>query len=130
MEGMMEQAISDAVRRFVLTSIPTVPHIETLLLVWREPDRAWSATEIARRLFVTPEHARTVADDLCDADLLHCAGEPRGYTCRREPESLVALLAELDAAYTRQLRQVTALIHSNVDRKAQRFAQAFTWEKK
>jgi hypothetical protein len=42
----------------------------------------------------------------------------------------MVLLAEVDAAYSRQLRAVTALIHSNVDRRAEKFAQAFTWEKK
>jgi hypothetical protein len=127
----MELPIPDAVRRFILTSIPTVPHIETLLLAWREPDAKWTAADIARRLFIVPEQARGIADELCEADLLQCGGgEPRVYSCRREPQSLALLLAELDTAYTRHLRQVTALIHSNVDRKAQRFAQAFTWEKK
>ena len=126
----MEKPFSDAVRRFVLTSIPSVPHIETLLLLWRDSDREWTTEEIARRLFVPPERAQSVIDDLCQADLLDCAAAPRRYRCRREPPSLVSLLSELDAAYTRHLREVTALIHSNVERKAERFAQAFTWERK
>jgi hypothetical protein len=126
----MKEAFSDAVRRFVLTSIPTVPHIETLLLLWREQDEHWTADMIARRLFIPPAHAQAVADDLCTADLIECGRSPRVYSCRREPESLMALLAEVDAAYSRHLRAVTALIHSNVDRRAARFAQAFTWEKK
>lgn len=125
----MKEPFSDAVRRFVLTSIPTVPHIETLLLLWREPADDWTAERIAGRLFITPAHATSVADDLCHADLFGCGGEPRHFWCRRDPASLVELLAELDAAYTRHLRAVTALIHSNVERKAARFAQAFQWEK-
>ncbi|MEO8160191.1 MAG: hypothetical protein ABI588_02135 [Arenimonas sp.] len=124
----MEKPFSDAVRRFVLTSIPTVPHIETLLLLWRESDRDWSAQELARRVFVAPAQAESIVDDLCRADLLQCEGEPRRVRCRREPASLIALLAELDHAYTRHLRQVTALIHSSVERSAERFAQAFTGE--
>jgi hypothetical protein len=126
----MKETFSDAVRRFVLTSIPTVPHIETLLLLWREQDARWTAEMIARRLFIPPAHAQAVAEDLCTADLIECGGTPRVYACRREPESLTALLAEVNAAYSKQLRAVTALIHSNVDRRAARFAQAFTWEKK
>jgi hypothetical protein len=66
---------------------------------------------------------------MCTADLIECDPGPV-YRCRREPASLMALLTEVDAAYSRQLRVVTALIHSNVDRRAARFAQAFTWEKK
>jgi hypothetical protein len=125
----MSKPFSDAVRRFVLISIPTVPHLETLLLLWRSPDTAWSAEDIAKRLFVSVAQATAVADELCQADLLESTGEPRNYRCRREPPSLCSLIAEVDEAYTRHLRRVTELIHSNVDRKAARFAQAFTWEK-
>lgn len=126
----MDKPIPDAVRRFVLTSIPTVPHIETLLLLWREPDIAWQAEAISKRLFVTPAVAESLAEDLRQADLFEREGDPKRYRCRREPPSLAALLAEVDAAYNRHLREVTGLIHSNLDRKAARFAQAFTWEKK
>ena len=126
----MDKPISDAVRRFVLTSIPTVPHMETLLLLWREPNLTWLVEDIAKRLFVSPGLAESVADDLCQADLFECIGEPRRYRCRREPPSLAHLLTDVEAAYNRHLREVTSLIHSNVDRKAARFAQAFTWEKK
>ena len=127
---VMTAQFSDSVRRFVLTSIPTVPHMETLLLLWREPGNDWTADDIARRLFIAPSHACEVADELCRADLFGCSGDPRHYWCRRDPPGLVQLLAEVEAAYSRHLRQITELIHSNVDRKAARFAQAFTWEKK
>lgn len=126
----MQKPISDAVRRFVLTSIPTVPHIETLLLLWREPSGNWLAEDIAKRLFVTRELAQTLAEELCEAGLLECGGDPRIFCCRRDPPSLAELLGELDAAYSTNLRQITGLIHSNKDRRAERFAQAFNWEKK
>jgi hypothetical protein len=125
----MSKPFSDEVRRFVLISIPTVPHLETLLLLWRSQDTDWTAEDISKRLFVTAAQAAAVAEELCEADLLECAGEPRHYRCRREPPSLRSLLAEVDEAYSRHLRRVTELIHSNVDRKAARFAQAFTWDK-
>jgi len=126
----MTEPFSDSVRRFVLTSIPTVPHMETLLLLWREPGNDWSADGIARRLFIAPSQARELADELCQADLFGCGGEPKHYWCRRDPPSLVQLLGELDVAYARHLRAITSLIHSNLDRKAARFAQAFSWERK
>jgi hypothetical protein len=125
----MSKPFSDEVRRFVLISIPTVPHLETLLLLWRSQDTDWTAEDISRRLFVTAAQASAVAEELCEADLLECAGAPVRYRCRREPPSLRSLLAEVDEAYSRHLRRVTELIHSNVDRKAARFAQAFTWDK-
>lgn len=126
----MDEPISDAVRRFVLTSIPTVPHMETLLLLWREPALEWRSEDIAKRLFVGPAVAESLAVDLCQADLFERDGESKVFRCRRDPPSLAALLTAVDRAYNRHLREVTGLIHSNVDRKAARFAQAFTWEKK
>jgi hypothetical protein len=125
----MDGGIPDEVRRFVLTSIPTVPHLETLLLLWRERKELWSAEEIALRLYVAPTLAHTLAADLCTADLLDCEGDPPVYRSRREPAHLARLVEGLDQAYTRQLREVTRLIHSNVDRRAERFKQAFTWKK-
>ena len=123
------ESIPDDVRRLVLTSIPTVPHLETLLLLWREPRSDWTVEDIARRLYVSPAVAHDLARDLCVADLLHCEGEPPRYSSRREPEPLARLLAGLDTAYSRHLREVTRLIHSNLDRRAERFKQAFTWKK-
>jgi hypothetical protein len=114
----MSKPFSDAVRRFVLINVPTVPHMEALLLLWRERGIEWSADEIARRLFVAPARAAILANELCDAGLLDCHGEPKRYRCRHEPASLCSLLAEVDAAYSRHLRQVTELIHSDLDRKS------------
>ena len=125
----MAHPIPDGVRRFLLTSIPTVPHLETLLLLWREPGAGWTVDAIARRLYVPVGAAQSLADDLCQADLLECEGDPRTYRCRREPPALLALVRELDQAYARSLREVTALIHSHVDRKASRFADAFSLRK-
>ena len=125
----MADPIPEGVRRFVLTSIPTVPHLETLLLLWREPGDGWLAEDVARRLYVPVASAQSLLEDLCQADLLECGGEPRRYRARGEPPALQALFADLDQAYARQLRAVTALIHSHVDRKASRFADAFSLRK-
>lgn len=125
----MNEPIPDGVRRFVLTSIPTVPHLETMLLLWREPGAGWTAEAIAGRLYVPTAAAQAVADDLCQADIIQCDGEPRRYRCRSEPATLQVLFAAVDQAYARHLREVTALIHSHVDRKAARFAEAFSLRK-
>lgn len=125
----MQEPIPDGVRRFILTSIPTVPHLETMLLLWREPGAGWTSDVIAGRLYVPAATAQAIADDLCQADLIQCEGEPKLYSCRTEPASLLALFAAVDQAYARHLREVTALIHSRVDRKAHRFAEAFSLRK-
>jgi hypothetical protein len=124
----MTESISERVRRFVLTSFPTVPHLETLLLLWRDPPSVWTADQIASRLYIAPGKARQVADDLLHAELVVLDDAGR-YRSRREPPGLVELIDELDHAYVRHLRAVTDLIHSNTQRKAARFADAFSWRK-
>lgn len=125
----MVDPIPEGVRRFLLTSIPTVPHLETLLLLWREPGTGWLTEDVARRLYVPAATAQAILDELCQADLLVGEGDPKRFGCRREPPALQALFADLDRTYARQLRAVTALIHSHVDRKASRFVEAFSLRK-
>ena len=121
--------IPDRVRRFVLTSIPSVPHLETLMLLWREQERAFPVEEIASRLYVSVNVARALTEELTQAELL--ASEPDGvhYRVRTEPAQLRELLDELDRTYARHVRAVAELIHSNLGRKASSFANAFYWRK-
>ena len=115
----MRHTIPDEVRRFLLTSIPTVPHLEMLLLLWREPMRAWSNEAIAARLYISNQLAGRIAEDLFKADFFECEGSML-YRCRRTP-SLSALLVAVDAAYSQSLREVSLFIHSNPNRMAIRF---------
>jgi DNA-binding MarR family transcriptional regulator len=125
----MDQPIPEGVRRFVLTSVPSVPHLETLLLLWRSPGVVWTVEQIAARLYVQPANARAIAEDLARADLIEPGGDDAGFRSRHADAALASLLAEVEVAYSRQLRAITELIHSNLDRKAANFAQAFSWRK-
>lgn len=125
---LMDQPIPERVRRFVLTSIPSVPHLETLLLLWRSPETVWTVELIASRLYVQPTAAGSIAEDLMRADLLESVG-PARFRSRRGDAVLAPLIAEVEMVYSRQLRAISELIHSNVDRKAANFAQAFSWWK-
>ena len=121
--------IPDSVRRFLFSNIPSVPHLETLMLLWREQERTFTVDDIASRLYVSVDVAKALADDLSKADLLSSADEESTYRLNTEPPELRPLLQELDRTYSRQVRAVAELIHSNVDRKAHRFATSFYWRK-
>ena len=121
--------IPDSVRRFLFSNIPSVPHLETLMLLWREQERAFLVDEIASRLYVSVDVAKALVEDLSKAELLGGDEDGSRYRVRTEPPELRALLQELDRTYSRQVRAVAELIHSNVDRKAHRFATSFYWRK-
>ena len=124
---MSDPELAADLRRFILTSIPSVPYLEAVLLLRGEPRKEWDAAQLARRLYV-PE--RTGAELL---DLLRSSGigTPAGTGGVRyaPPAELADLLDRLAQAYATSLVTVTDLIHSRIDRRAQQFADAFRFRK-
>lgn len=126
---MATNDIPPDLRRFILTSIPSVPHIEALMLMRSAAPAQWSAGELARRLYVRAEAAEAVLKDLCQSGILRC--DPAADTYSYEPDGAVPaeLIDRLAAVYATELVEVTMLIHSKLDRKAQQFADAFNLRK-
>ena len=114
------------VRRFILTSIPSVPFLGAVLLLRAEPERAWDAQRLARRLYV-PE--RTAAELLEQLTAALVAQRGEAGVLYAPPDELRALLDRLAAAYAADLVTVTDLIHSRIDKRAQQFADAFRFRK-
>jgi hypothetical protein len=124
-------SIPEDLRRFVLTSIPSVPFLEALLLMRADPDQPWSRDTLARRLYVRDKVADALLAELCRGGMAApCPEAGAGAYCYRPREAVlrerIDRLAEL---YATNLVEVTHLIHSSLDRKAQQFADAFKWRK-
>jgi Mn-dependent DtxR family transcriptional regulator len=114
-------------RRFILTSIPSVPYLEAVLLVRAERGRDWSAAEVARRLYLPESQAAGLLQDLQSAGIVtEEAGRMRYAPATDE---LAAALDSLAAEYSVHLVVITDLIHSRVDKKARQFADAFRFRK-
>lgn len=125
---MAQQAIPEDIRRFVLTSIPSVPHLEALLLLRGTPG-PWSTAALAERLYLGEKLATGLLDDLCNSGMAACGAEHASYCYQPASELLAATIDSLADFYSRHLVEVTHLIHSKHDRKAQQFADAFKWRK-
>jgi len=124
---MVASNLSEEVRRFLLGAIPSVPHLEALLLLHADPGRAWDAAGIAGRLYLDAGRAGQLLADLADAGLA-CANAD---TFRFAPAdaSLAEVVDAVARTYGRHLVEVAELIHTARDRKAQRFADAFLLRK-
>ena len=61
---MSKIAVPDEVRRFILTSVPSVPYLEALLLLRGEPAHSWNASQVARRLYIGEAQAQELLDAL------------------------------------------------------------------
>jgi hypothetical protein len=127
---MDKPSIPEDIRRFVLTSIPSVPFLEALLLMHADPARPWRRDSLAQRLYVREKMAEGLLADLCAAGMAapHAASA-QAYCYRPDGAALGARIDRLADLYATHLVEVTLLIHSSLDRKAQQFADAFKWRK-
>ena len=118
-------------RRFVLTSIPSVPFLEALLILRASPAQQWQADTLAQRLYVRERTAQALLEDLCRSGMAAPCAPPQVQCYEYHPAS-AQLRERIDALadlYARHLVEVTHLIHSSLDRKAQQFADAFKLRK-
>lgn len=119
--------IPDHIRRFVLTSIPSVPHLEALLLLRSSMARAWVEPDLARRLYVPEGTAVAILREFEQAGLV--TRRPGGEFQLIEDPAIGNLVAELAEVYGRHLVRITDLVHSRMDRRALKFADAFRLNK-
>jgi hypothetical protein len=116
------------VDRFLQERIETVPHLEALLLLWNSRPKTWSADAIADALYVPPDAARAILDDLVRQNLIAVSVSSAGYFYESEParDNLAALV---DLAYRHELIRITRLIHSKPSAAIREFARAFRLRK-
>ena len=124
-----ETPLPDDVRRFVFTTVPSVPHVEAVLLLRRESSASWTPGQLARRIYLPETRASGLLQELEAAGITEKMPEGEaGYRYRPSPE-LAGMLDRLAALYSTNLVAVTDLIHSSLDRRAHQFADAFRWKK-
>jgi len=125
---MDAQELPERVLRFIAEQIDSVPQLEALLLLWREPDRWWNADEIASRVYVSREVGQHVLRSLT-ARQLATFDAASGYRFFCAGDDSLTLLAEVDSAYRRHLVTITKLIHSGASSSVRDFARAFELKK-
>ena len=127
---MPREPIPEDLRRFILTSVPSVPFVEALLIVRDARGAAVSNELIAKRLYMAEKAAAEVMQQLRQAGVVEPAGtDPISHRFRPETPELMSMLEMLAAHYRSNLVDVTDLIHSRTARRAQQFADAFKLRK-
>lgn len=117
------------IRRFILTSIPSVPYLEALLLLHGESGVLWKAAALAKRLYISDKQAQQLLQQLCDVNIAKSEGDEIHFSYAPAPDNLRELIDQLAILYSKDLLEITNLIHSKTDRKAQQFADAFKLRK-
>lgn len=116
------------VRRFVLTSIPSVPFLEAVLLMRGDNAHPWDAQRLAQALYTRRKVAADLLHELVEAGIAQSDGA-NTFTYGPATPELAKLLDAVAESYSKNLVAVTDLIHSRVERRAQQFADAFRWKK-
>ncbi|MEO8297246.1 MAG: hypothetical protein ABI574_05505 [Burkholderiales bacterium] len=115
--------LPDDIRRFMLTSIPSVPYLEALLLLCSEPGRVFDTEELARRLYIPAAKADELLQALAAAGVAADSGQGVAYA-PRDP-ALASLIERLRGLYAENLIGITNLIHDARSRTALQLADAF-----
>lgn len=126
---MPREPIPEDLRRFLLTSVPSVPFVEALLIFRDAHGQSVDTPLIARRLYMSDKAAAEVIGQLAAAGMVRPV-DASAAAHRFAPEGELGAMVEMLVAYYRShLVEVTDLIHSKKGRMAQQFADAFKWRK-
>lgn len=126
---MESSAIPDDVRRFVLTSVPSVPFLEALLVLRASAPDALGIAEVAKRLYLGEHESQAILEQLAAARLAKRSVDGSGYRFDPAEPDLAEIVDRVAASYAQRLIEMTNLIHSKTGRKAQQFADAFKLRK-
>lgn len=121
--------IPDDVRRFVLTSMPSVPCVEAALLFHRAAGAERTCVDVARALYLPEAKAAELLDELCAAGILALRAPEALYRFAPRDAALARAIDRLAETYASDMIGVTHLIHDATAKSAQRFADAFKLRK-
>jgi hypothetical protein len=121
--------IPSDVARFVLTSIPSVPYLEAMLLLRQESGVVWDAKEVGRRLYIMQTKAEMLLDELTKAGILVRDDDVPAYRYSPVSVELSSLIDKLAVVYAKHIIEVSNLIHTKSGTQVQQFADAFKLRK-
>ncbi|MBA4312386.1 MAG: hypothetical protein C0417_07125 [Chlorobiaceae bacterium] len=123
---MTRDPIPNIIKRVIITSVESVPHLEALLMTQKNPEVSWDAELLARTIFIQPKVAEGLLVKLSSAGFLKKLAEsqPQKYDYVYPVLETRQLLDELAALYSKHLILITNLIHDKSS-NVQKFADAF-----
>jgi hypothetical protein len=123
--GQEDQARKD-VDQFILDEIDSVPHLEALLLLWNTRPKQWSADEMSRAIYISPDQTQSILQDLQNRKL---ASNDSGRLFYESSLGRDRIVDSLDRTYRREVVRVSAMIHSKASPAVRAFARAFRLKK-
>lgn len=126
----MADGLSDEIKAFIADHIRSVEQLEILLLLQRNPGREWSAADVSRELYVSPESTATRLTDFHARGFLTLRQSPEPLYRYQPKGSLDRLARDLATEYELRRVRVINQIFSNPVDQVRTFADAFKFKKK
>jgi sugar-specific transcriptional regulator TrmB len=115
---------------FIHENIDSVPHLESLILLWNSRPVGWTEGELASRLYISREQVGGVLRDLVRLQVVQeTPGNPARYSYFPKSEEQNELMHRIDYAYRRDLVRISTMIHSKASSSVREFAKAFRLKK-
>jgi DNA-binding MarR family transcriptional regulator len=116
--------------QFILENIDSVPQLEGLVLLWQSRPRLWTASELAARLYISPENAIEAVRGLIRIGMVaELAGPPVRYSYVSRSAQQDELMLDVQTTYQRELVRISHMIHSKASPAVREFARAFRFKK-
>jgi integrase len=126
----MPDDIPPELKQFVEQYIESVPQLEALLFLRNEPQREWTAAEIAKTLYLPEGVAGTLLADFVRRGVATLIPPSKDrYAYRTRDDETDRLIGQLQQAYHDRRVAVISLIYSKPLNKVQTFADAFRFSK-
>ena len=123
--GMNQSKFSkDEIDRFILNEIDSVPHMEALLILRSVRPKALSFEDVAAKLYIPPETALSVLQDLARRNLTQTSNDGRSFAYEAVGDR-DRFIEEVELTYRRELVRIANLIHSKASSAVRDFARAF-----
>jgi predicted transcriptional regulator len=122
---MVKQQIPEGVKRFIREQIQTVPKLEILLLLHREPSRPFTLAEIENELGFEKDTAREQLLALEAIGLIETNFEKTNYRYHPANKRVGSIVNRLAAAYPKQRVPILTAILAEEPNKVRRFVEAF-----
>lgn len=125
----MNDPLPASIRQFVAQQIDSLAQLELLLLLRRDPQRSWTAVDVARQLYLSDEMCRGMFEELERRQYLVRRADDDSYRYACPHLESDSLLSELARLYQERRVAVISEIYSNPVAKVKTFADAFRLRK-
>jgi hypothetical protein len=119
---------SPNIERFIRDEIDSVPHLEALLLLWRNAPERWTGARLREKLYIPEGQGQSIAEDLYRRGLVRRDAGGSFYFDATDAE-LSRLVEAVGETYRRELIRISGIIHSKASPGIRAFADAFRFRK-